>query len=365
MERTNSTHRFLTDRKSALEQLLSRHFYVVKTGPENFDRALKEAKPHLVLARLADEGPPNDAAMKALHAMAAASPVPLAVFSSVVDAGFYLQCLHAGIVYHVKSPGSKQYLVSKLSALMKKNFIVDRPGETMHFSLTEGGRNHDLTLTREQLAAFLFSTMDNSLHQTKLVQDIMKKKCTVLRATRESEFLNASSALTVDEALIAEELERSFRNDDFRLFFQPVIGMASGAVTGFEALLRWEHPQRGLVAPDEFVPVLEKTPLIGPLGFWIVEEAARQVRRWHDEFSFKHPLRVNVNLSARQFILDELCDRIMAITEEFRVSPESLAFEITESAFMEDMDAANLMCSCSKRPTTAYIWMTSAPAIPH
>ena len=122
-----------------------------------------------------------------------------------------------------------------------------------------------------------------------------------------------------------------------------MISLADEKLTGFEALIRWEHPEKGIVPPDEFIPVLEKTPLIGPLGFWIVEEAARQIRKWDDEFSFSPPIRVNVNLSARQFVLDELCERIFRIVEEYRVPPESLAFEITESAFMEDMESANLM----------------------
>ncbi len=331
------------DKKSSLEQLLNRNFYVIKTDAGNFSGAFAESKPHLVLVRAGDDAVKKDAFIQTLTDIAAHSSVPVAVFSSVVDTDFYVKCLKSGIVHHVKSPGSKNYLVSKISGLLEKKFSLVSPDDLIDFSFFTMGQGHELSLTKEKLIAFLLSTMENSQYQTRLVQDILKKKCSVIKAGSDTEFLDTSTALSIEETVMAEELERSYKQEDFRLFFQPVINLPDGRVRGFESLLRWEHPERGMVGPDQFIPVLEKTNLIAPLGFWIVEEAARQSRKWLDEFSFNPPIQVNVNLSARQFVLEELCDRIFSIVEEYRLPPEALAFEVTESAFMEDMESANLM----------------------
>ncbi len=330
-------------KKALIGKHLGGHFEVVKTELARFEKALAESAPELVMVRIAEESPNSDAIMHSLEKISAASNVPVVVMSPLDDASFYMKCLKAGVAYHIKTPGTRNYLISKLSGLLRKRFTVPASEEGCGLAFSLDGVSYDVSVTREQLITFLLSTIENSRHQSRLVQEIMKKKYPMVNFSGDPDILESPGALSPEEAVMADDLARSYERGDFRLFFQPVISLADEKLTGFEALIRWEHPEKGIVPPDEFIPVLEKTPLIGPLGFWIVEEAARQIRKWDDEFSFSPPIRVNVNLSARQFVLDELCERIFRIVEEYRVPPESLAFEITESAFMEDMESANLM----------------------
>ena len=125
---------------------------------------------------------------------------------------------------------------------------------------------------------------------------------------------------------------------EFVLHYQPKVELASGAIYGIEALLRWAHPQRGLVSPAEFIPVLEDTGLIVPVGEWVTREACRQIRAWQDS-GLKVP-PVAVNLSARQFQQKNLEKTVVEILAETGVAPELLQFEITESLLMNDPEGA-------------------------
>jgi EAL domain-containing protein (putative c-di-GMP-specific phosphodiesterase class I) len=117
------------------------------------------------------------------------------------------------------------------------------------------------------------------------------------------------------------------------LYYQPKICGASGQVTGVEALIRWEHPVRGLLSPDVFIPVAERFGLIGCIGSWVIEEACRQIHEWTQ---LGLHMRVAVNLSMHQLRQDDLVPRIRRALDTHRVDPSLLTFEITESVAMED-----------------------------
>ncbi|HEY9066331.1 MAG TPA: bifunctional diguanylate cyclase/phosphodiesterase [Burkholderiaceae bacterium] len=117
------------------------------------------------------------------------------------------------------------------------------------------------------------------------------------------------------------------------LYFQPKIDARSGKVTAAEALMRWQHPQRGLIGPEVFVPLAERAGLIGPLGHWVIEAACKQARSWRDAGL---RMRVAINLSAQQMRQDDLVDRIADALRRHRIHPSLLTCEITESAAMED-----------------------------
>ena len=130
--------------------------------------------------------------------------------------------------------------------------------------------------------------------------------------------------------------------EEFRVHYQPEVSLATGRVVGFEALVRWDRPGRGLVSPAEFVPVAEETGLIVPLGRWVLEEACRQAKEWHERFPAgpaDPPLTMSVNLSARQFGQPDLAKTVRAAIDGTGLDPESLVLEITESAVMEDARA--------------------------
>jgi diguanylate cyclase (GGDEF)-like protein/PAS domain S-box-containing protein len=131
-------------------------------------------------------------------------------------------------------------------------------------------------------------------------------------------------------------LRRALERDEFVLHYQPIVELTSGVIVGMEALLRWQHPERGLLGPDTFIPVAEDSRLIIPIGEWVLAEACRQLRRWHDA-GFTG-LRIAVNLSGRQFQQQELAKTVERAYLDAGIPPESLDLEITESVAMQSVD---------------------------
>jgi EAL domain-containing protein (putative c-di-GMP-specific phosphodiesterase class I) len=132
------------------------------------------------------------------------------------------------------------------------------------------------------------------------------------------------------------ELRRAISGDELRVHYQPIIDVVTGAVVDIEALVRWEHPLRGLVPPAEFIPVAEETGLIAPLGEWVMREACRQVRVWQDEFPQPTGLGISVNFSGRQLAQRNIVDVVSRILDEAGLPAGSLTLEITESVLMSD-----------------------------
>lgn len=135
------------------------------------------------------------------------------------------------------------------------------------------------------------------------------------------------------------DLRHALELGEFRVLYQPIVALKSNKITGLEALVRWEHPQRGLLGPPEFVPLAEETGLIVPLGKWVLREACRQIRIWQDRFPCDPPLTVSVNLSPRQFQQAEFAASVLTILEEAKLDPRSLKLEITEGLLMENPQA--------------------------
>jgi diguanylate cyclase (GGDEF)-like protein/PAS domain S-box-containing protein len=144
-------------------------------------------------------------------------------------------------------------------------------------------------------------------------------------------------------ALSRHRTERDLRGaahrGELRLFYQPIVELRSGATRGFEALLRWEHPERGLIPPGEFIPIAENSALIVDIGGWTIREACRQAARWRAAGAASD-LRYSVNLSPKQLAEPGLIPTVHAALEEAGVPPAALALEITESVLMADPDAA-------------------------
>ncbi|NJL87603.1 MAG: EAL domain-containing protein [Leptolyngbyaceae cyanobacterium SM1_1_3] len=142
---------------------------------------------------------------------------------------------------------------------------------------------------------------------------------------------------TVRRLHLENDLQRALKREEFCLHYQPIIHLNSQRVWGFEALVRWQHPQRGLIAPGEFVPCLEETGLIVPAGMQILRQACQQLRNWQRR---QKPLTLSVNLSVRQFAHPLLIAEIDQILAETGVDPKGLKLEITESAIMDNPESA-------------------------
>ncbi|HEY7238238.1 MAG TPA: EAL domain-containing protein [Burkholderiales bacterium] len=134
------------------------------------------------------------------------------------------------------------------------------------------------------------------------------------------------------------ETRRALERGEFQVYYQPKVELATGRICGFEALLRWQHPEKGLVPPDDFIPVLEETGLIVPVGEWVMRTACAQIKAWREAGLPSTPIAVN--LSARQFQQKDLEDAICRVLRESAVAPPLLQFELTESLLMADPESA-------------------------
>jgi diguanylate cyclase (GGDEF)-like protein len=160
-------------------------------------------------------------------------------------------------------------------------------------------------------------------------------------------FLPEMHRRAVRRATLHTALRGALERDEFLLHYQPKMNVASGALTGFEALLRWRHPELGVLSPAEFVPLLEETDLIAPVGEWVLREATRRVAAWRD--AGLPPVPIAVNLSPRQFSMRDLDRRVAAIVDEAGIAPALLELEITESLLMHDAQDAVRTLSSLKR----------------
>jgi len=147
-------------------------------------------------------------------------------------------------------------------------------------------------------------------------------------------FSKSMQKSTIERFELESLLHRAIQTESFFLHYQPRFDLISNKITGMEALIRWNHPEYGLITPGHFIPFAEETGLILPVGEWVLRSACRQNRLWLDQgFS----LCVSVNLSAMQFRTDYLVERIQTILKETMLPPENLELEITESAVMNDI----------------------------
>ncbi|MBX6361124.1 putative bifunctional diguanylate cyclase/phosphodiesterase [Pseudacidobacterium ailaaui] len=147
-----------------------------------------------------------------------------------------------------------------------------------------------------------------------------------------------------EQALRRLQLEAELRNaiesGELVLHYQPEIDLRTGQVAGLEALVRWQHPERGLVPPADFIPIAEETGLILPLGDWVLRQVCRQLAAWRALAGDWLDLRININLSARQFSQPDLVERIAAVLEDAGVPARHVGIEMTESSLMADSETA-------------------------
>jgi diguanylate cyclase (GGDEF)-like protein len=149
-------------------------------------------------------------------------------------------------------------------------------------------------------------------------------------------FESEMHAVVQDRHLLEMDLRDALEMDQYRLVYQPIFKLAGGQTTGVEALLRWDHPHRGLVQPDTFIPILEGTGLIREVGRWVLNEACRQGARWHVK---GYRLDVSVNVSARQLEAEQLIEDVRLALLTSGLPAASLTLEITETAIMKDVAA--------------------------
>ncbi|HYW10178.1 MAG TPA: GGDEF domain-containing phosphodiesterase, partial [Longimicrobium sp.] len=144
-------------------------------------------------------------------------------------------------------------------------------------------------------------------------------------------------AQAMERLQLESDLRRALERGELRVHYQPVIALEAGAISGFEALCRWEHPERGLIFPDAFISLAEETGLILPLGMQVLAAACRTLREWQRRPGFEG-LTMAVNLSPKQFAQADLVERVDAALRDAGIEPGTLRLEITESVILHDTD---------------------------
>ena len=144
------------------------------------------------------------------------------------------------------------------------------------------------------------------------------------------------------------DLRHALEQNEFRVFYQPIVRLHDESIYEVEALIRWEHPEHGLIPPGRFIPIAEETGLIVPIGLWVLRESCRQVQAWREQFPDEQ-IGLSVNLSGRQFQHPELVEDVSRVLAETRLDPTALELEVTESVMMQDIDAAVEMLQQLKR----------------
>ncbi|ASJ52209.1 PAS domain S-box protein [Brevibacillus formosus] len=145
---------------------------------------------------------------------------------------------------------------------------------------------------------------------------------------------------SLERILMENEMRKAIEQEQFQIYYQPKIDIATSAMTGMEALVRWVHPELGIIPPNRFIPIAEETGMILALGEWILKQACKQNKIWHDQ---GYTLKVSVNLSARQIYQKDLVEMIKDILQESNLSPNWLELEITESIFVKMEEATAVL----------------------
>ncbi len=145
------------------------------------------------------------------------------------------------------------------------------------------------------------------------------------------------------------DLRRATDNGEFRLDYQPIVSLVTGQLVGFEALLRWPHPDGTMIPPDQFIGLSEEIGLIVPIGRWVLHHAALQLKEWQERYALHPPLTMNVNLSKRQLRQAGLIETVDAILRETGLEPELLKLELTESAMMDTPERVTFLLQRLKR----------------
>ena len=180
-------------------------------------------------------------------------------------------------------------------------------------------------------------------------EDILRDADTAMYRAKENGkaryevFDHGMHARAVSRLQLESDLRQAVEQKEFCVYYQPIVSLQTGRLAGFEALVRWNHPRRGLVSPADFIPVAEETGLIVPIGEWVLQEACRHIRQCQSAHPTHRSLSLSVNLSARQVAQPDLLDRIKEALAVSKLDAHCLKLEITESVVMENAEAAALM----------------------
>lgn len=220
-----------------------------------------------------------------------------------------------------KTQHAKILSLGNASRLVKDN--IDREIEALCQAGDRNDANLIVSLLQQLVPEYIPGYSTANLHET--------------TATEKTEPVKISSVASVQ---LENDLCVALANEEFRIHYQPIVCLETNKISSFEALLRWQHPHRGLLWPDEFLTATEETGLIVPIGEWVLRQACTQMRIWQSQFGLETPLTVSVNLTSKQFFHPDLIQTICKILKETNLDASSLRLEIPEDVVTQNSELA-------------------------
>lgn len=228
------------------------------------------------------------------------------------------------LLENLQSHQDAEYVATRINQALARPFNLN--GHTVYISVSIGIAFNNV---HSQQPEDLLRDADTAMYRAKAAG---KSQYAVFEGTMHEQ---AQRSLQLET-----DLRRAIETKQFQLFYQPIWSLATNAMTGFEALIRWPHPTRGMILPAEFIPIAEETGLILPIGQWVIQEACRQMNLWKEQFPTVQPFTVSVNLSAKQFSEPNLVEQIQATLNQTGFPPHRLKIEITETMIVENHQVA-------------------------
>lgn len=229
------------------------------------------------------------------------------------------------LIRDIGSPQEMQRISEKIIKAFNQPFKID--DQELHFRVTIGAVFCDDTHSKPE---FLLRDADIAMYRAK---DVGRGSYQLFDARMR------------EEAQEMAELERdmlsAIERKEFHLVYQPILELANGNLTGFEALIRWHHSQKGFIPPDKFIPLAEESGTIATIGAWVLHTACMQMSKWNREFQLKHPITVAVNISSRQLKQLDFIEIIDSILMNTQLESHQLKLEITESEIMDNTKTVN------------------------
>jgi diguanylate cyclase (GGDEF)-like protein len=238
------------------------------------------------------------------------------------------------LVENLASPFQVKHDAEVMRAALKRPLVVEGRSIQVGASIGIALLNSGDAQAGKPKAQELLRDADLAMHKAK---DLGKNRYEVFSPSLRA---HAQSRMT-----LALDLAHAIDRGQLEVYYQPKIHLASRTIIGFEALIRWHHPERGLISPNQFIPVAEETGLIIPIGLWILRQSCQQLKTWQQKHLCSPPLSMNVNLSVKQLTDPELVHHVEKTLKQTGIDPDTLKLELTESSLMTEIESAKDMLS--------------------
>jgi diguanylate cyclase (GGDEF)-like protein len=246
-------------------------------------------------------------------------------------------CVRGGDIVSRLGGDEFAILLERIEDARDSALVAERVQQALSVPMNIGGYEH---VASASIGVALSSSASEQPEYLLRSADMAMYRAKNAGRARFEMFDRAMHAEALTRLQVETDLRRAIDREEFLLHYQPIVSLSNGHIVGVEALVRWRHYERGLVAPNDFISVCEDTGLIVPLGRWVLKEASKQVRAWQLEMGDDRPFRLSVNLSVREFAQPDLARQVATSLEESGLAPQALQLEITESAIIDQAHPA-------------------------